>query len=161
MWGVRRTRIIIAIAVASVLILAVYILRPPGVAEILPLDVKFVGYGTDAAGERTAEFMLTNRGDLGLLRETHCRVEYQADPHSVPSFSVAPARALVPGESETVAIPAPSGRGAWRAGFKLLKQDRRFDAIDWANRHSLIPDGLRTENYNARIQASWGDWIAD
>ena len=59
MWGVRRTRIIIAIAVASVLILAVYILRPPGVAEILPLDVKFVGYGTDAAGDQRG-------GDKGL-----------------------------------------------------------------------------------------------
>jgi hypothetical protein len=156
-----RKRTIVAAAVAAVLLFAGYVPWPLGVAETLPLDVRFVGYATDAAGDRTAEFMLTNRGDLLLLRETHCRVEYQDDPQFVQSFSVAPARALVPGESETVTIPAPPERGAWRAGFNVLKQDRRFDAVDWANKHSLIPDAVRTRNYNARIKISWGDWIAD
>lgn len=156
-----RKRTIVAFAVAVVLLIAGYVLWPPGIAGTLPLNVRFVGYGTDAAGERTAEFLLTNHGDLLLLRETHCRVEYQDDPQWVPSFNIGPARSLVPEESESVAIPAPSDRGPWRAGFKFLKQDRRFAAIDWANKHSLIPEAVRTPNYNARIKISWGEWIAD
>lgn len=143
------------------MLLAGVLLWGPSEDEALPLEVQFVGYGTDAAGERTATFTLTNGGDLLLLRETHCRVEYQDDQHLVPSYSVAPTRALVPGESETVAIPAPPGRGAWRVGFKAQKQDHGFDAIDWANKHSLIPDAVRTRNHNARIKVSRSEWIAD
>jgi hypothetical protein len=160
MRGMKIKRIIIAITIVA-MVLVTYLLWPPGVAETLPLEVRFIGYGTDAAGERTATFTLANGGDILLLRETHCRVEYQDDQQLVPAYSVALTRALVPGESETVSIPAPPGRGAWRAGFKVQKQDRHFDAIDWANKHSLIPDAIRTRNHNARIKISWGEWIAD
>lgn len=160
MLGMKRKLIIIATTIAAMM-LVTYLLWPPKVAETLPLEVLFVGYGTDAAGERTATFTLANGGDILLLRETHCRVEYQDDQQLVPSFSVAPTRALVPGESETVAIPAPPGRGTWRVGFKVQKQDHRFDAIDWANKHSLIPDAVRTRNFNARIKVSRSEWIAD
>jgi hypothetical protein len=120
-----------------------------------------MGYGKDSAGNRVAKFTVANRSTLPLLRESHCRVEYRNDAHLVPSFHVAEPNSLNPGQSETLVVPAAANRGAWRVAFKVLKIDRRFKALDWAGKQSLLPEGLSARHYNDRIEFTWSDWIAD
>jgi hypothetical protein len=157
----KRIRVVAALVVLVILLLMAIVFWPPAARSTSPLQVQFLRYGTDSQGRRTAEFTLTNRSEHTLLRESHCRVEFQDDPHSVPAYDVSQPRSLTPGETETVVIPAPANQGPWRAGFKVLKQDRRFEAVDWANRNSLIPQAIYHRNYNGRIEVSRSEWIAE
>lgn len=157
----RKKRITTGCLVAAILLFAAYMLSSRSRPAVAPLNVTFTGYTNNSAGERMAKLTLTNQSEFVVLRESHCRVEYRADPHLVPSFHVAMPITLNPGQIENVLVPAPTKRGTWRVAIRSLDVDRRFQTADWAYRHSMLPKKLHTRLYNDRIDLSWSDWIEE
>jgi hypothetical protein len=123
--------------------------------------VVFIGFANDTAGQRMAKFTLTNVDRAPVIRESHCRVEYRQDIHLVPSFHVAEPTELSPGQSETVSVPSPPGRGISRVAFKAVRMSRQLQAAKAARGTSSLSDSIYTRLYNNTTSLSFSEWIDD
>src|SRR5260370_26263834 len=114
--------------------------RPP--ASPMSVTLSFSGYSNDAAGARFATFRVANRSEVRAWRWSGCRIEGQPQPLVRSMVSIGPSVCLASGESEVVALLAPTNQRPWRVTLFCAHND-------WRRRLYTVTGGSRG------LPASW------
>ncbi len=114
--------------------------RPP--ASTMSVTVSFDGCTNDPAGARFATFRVTNRSEVTVWRWSGCRIEGQPQPLVRSMVSIGPSVCLASGESEVVALLAPTNQRPWRVTLFCAHND-------WRRRLYTVTGGSRG------LPASW------
>ena len=149
----RKKRWLVAALIAAGL---AWRLWPPAPAA----QVSFAGYGTNAAGERIASFAVSNTGDVTLRRWDFYDLEVRGAGRPAEEH-LGPDAFLRPGETETVAIPAPAASAPWR----LILSFSAYGALQqWGYRASGWPTDVITDPLTDRLIGgpefrSFSEWL--
>jgi hypothetical protein len=142
----RKSKLIIG----GILLLALVLLAVPWTStrSTAPLNrtlsFAFAGYTNDATGARLATFAVTNPTGVAIRRWAGCRIESQQQPGLCFMRSLGgPAVSLAPGQSEVVALLAPTNQGPWRAVLFCSRDGWRRRLSDLAFRSPIVPKRLR------------------
>jgi hypothetical protein len=166
----RKTKLaLFALVIAAVAIVGgiCTILRAP---RPLTVTVTFTGYTNDDFGERRATFVVTNSNDVSLKRWNVWTVEGKdgAPPqnalYAVEGLSTPrPATAFIaPRQSESLTLPIPTNRTAWRALLRCSADSWQYRYAMWRTGNSktrALADTLHAPYLWLPDQVFASDWI--
>ncbi len=96
----------------------------------------FAGYTNDSRNTLLAKFRIVNQGERSILRIGMYHLDTKQHPFDSTKptnfFGLSPFRGhmLDPGQSETIAIPAVTNEGAWRAILRFENYGWRMSVRD-------------------------------
>jgi hypothetical protein len=126
--------------------------RPPNPPEVA---VSFAGYSNDAAGVRLATFTVVNGSISTIRRWGRCRIEGQAPTHLIAMLALGPDVSVASGQTEKVAVPAPTNQGAWRVTFFCERDGWRRRLRDFAADSPLLSKNYRIVPDQCAPHSEW------
>lgn len=118
------------------------------------VSAKFLGYETNAAGMSVATFSINNLSSLPVQRLWYYEIQVRTGSNWVaqPTVRLPYARGpvILPNQSETWTVQAPSVQGKWRIWFPCVEPQSRLQQTSEAIRQKARQFGLPVK----------GTWIA-
>lgn len=107
--------------------------------QSVEVDIRFLGYSTNAVGIKQARFDLQNNSSFTIQRSIFYEVEVR-EPigwKRLPVATTVNTPKVQPASNEVIEVPVPSTSFPWRLGVTYIKPENKLVALINAIRHKL------------------------